>query len=417
QKLLRAVSTPGLLEEGARTLGEYRGGIDTSAEGDASRGRYAHWILESKRPSLLLLHLSSLDHQEHETGPFSPEAIATLEKIDAIIGTLRRTAEEIAPGRAYFAVVSDHGFAKYDRQLNLFVAFRDAKLLMLDGKGKIADWKAIPWTTGGSAAIVVKNPEDAATLRQVRELLERIAGDPANGIERVFDAAELHQRGGYPPASFFVSMKPGWRTGNALDGPMLSKVQPGGTHGETPDEPELRASFFLVGPGVPATKDLGVIDMRDIAPTLAHETGLSLPSADGKNLLPQYSKTKAGVSLERATARGLWSPKKLANHSRSHSRPCTLPLELENALHAHPFLALLCSWQGLLKSPHQPLPFLHLRICLIRPRLCLKRKLVVHFHDHEKPRSRLINLHVFDSRVANALGDLRPNPLVISPVF
>jgi hypothetical protein len=26
--------------------------------------------------------------------------------------------------------------------------------------------------------------------------------------------------------------------------------------------------------------------MRDIAPTLAHEAGLSLPSADGKNLLP-----------------------------------------------------------------------------------------------------------------------------------
>ncbi len=286
QKLLRAVSTPGLLEEGARTLGEYRGGIDTSAEGDASRGRYAQWILESKRPSLLLLHLSSLDHQEHETGPFSPEAIATLEKIDTIIGVLHKTAEEIAPGRAYFAVVSDHGFAKYDRQLNLFVAFRDAKLLMLDGKGKIADWKAIPWATGASAAIVLKDPNDAATLTQVRELLRRLAGDPANGIERVFDAAELHQRGGYPPASFFVSMKPGWRTGNALDGPMLSKVKPGGTHGETPDEPELRASFFLVGPGVPAAKDLGLIDMRSVAPTLAHEIGLSLPSADGKNLLP-----------------------------------------------------------------------------------------------------------------------------------
>jgi hypothetical protein len=48
----------------------------------------------------------------------------------------------------------------------------------------------------------------------------------------------------------------------------------------------LRASFFLVGPGVPAAKDLGVIDMRNIAPTLAHEVGLELPSADGKNVLP-----------------------------------------------------------------------------------------------------------------------------------
>jgi hypothetical protein len=36
---------------------------------------------------------------------------------------------------------------------------------------------------------------------------------------------------------------------------------------------------------VPAECDLGLIDMSDIEPTLAHEVGLSLPSADGKNLL------------------------------------------------------------------------------------------------------------------------------------
>ena len=60
----------------------------------------------------------------------------------------------------------------------------------------------------------------------------------------------------------------------------------GGTHGALPDLPDLRAAFFLVGPGVPAGRSLGVIDMRDVAPTPAHEVGLSLPSADGKILLP-----------------------------------------------------------------------------------------------------------------------------------
>ena len=71
-----------------------------------------------------------------------------------------------------------------------------------------------------------------------------------------------------------------------MTGPVLTKVKPGGTHGELPDVPELRAAFFLVGPGVPAGKDLGVIDMRDVAPTVAKEVGLSIPSADGKALLP-----------------------------------------------------------------------------------------------------------------------------------
>jgi len=285
-KLLRAVSTPGLLAEAQAELGEYRGGIDTSPEGDENRGRYAQWILEKKRPALLTLHLTALDHIEHETWPFSEEAVAVLERLDALIGNLRAIAERLAPGRAIVAVVSDHGFVKTDTQLNLFSAFREEKLFSVDEKGKVADWKAMPWAAGGSAAIVLKDPKDAATLAHVRELLSRLAADLANGIDRVLEADELHRRGGYPPASFLVSLKLGWRTGATLDGPLLSKVKVGGTHGELPDLPDLRASFFLIGPGVPAGRSLGLMDMRDAAPTLAHLAGLSLPSADGKNLLP-----------------------------------------------------------------------------------------------------------------------------------
>jgi hypothetical protein len=120
----------------------------------------------------------------------------------------------------------------------------------------------------------------------VRTLLTKLQADPANGIDRVLDADELHKCGGYPTASFFVGLKPGWRTGSSLNGPVISKVKPGATHGELPDLPDLRAAFFMIGPGVPAGKNLGVIDMRDIAPTLAKQGGLSLPSADGKTLLP-----------------------------------------------------------------------------------------------------------------------------------
>jgi len=286
-KLLRAVSTPGLLAEGKAALSvEYRGGIDTSIEGDEVRGKYAVWILESKRPGLLTLHLTALDHTEHETQPFSPESIAVLERIDTVIGSVRAEAEKLAPGHAFVAVVSDHGFVRYDQQLNLFPAFREAKLFSVDEKGGVTDWRAMPWVTGGSAAIVLKDPKDEATLGEVRALLAKLASDPANGIDRVLEAEELHQRGGYPSASFFVSLKPGWRTGASLTGPVVSKVKAGGTHGELPDVQDLRAAFFLVGPGVPAGKDLGLVDMRDVAPTLAREAGFSLPSADGKALLP-----------------------------------------------------------------------------------------------------------------------------------
>jgi len=285
-KLLRAVATRGLLTSAAASIGDYRYGTDATVQADEVRTRYAQWILENHHPEFLLLHLIALDHIEHETGPFSPESVAVLESLDALIGKVRETAEHLAPGRAFVAIVSDHGFAKTDAQLNLFPAFRDAKLLTVDEKTKITDWKALPWPSGGSTAIMLKDPNDAATLATVRELLSKLAADPANGIDRVLEADDLHKRGGYPPASFFVGLKPGWKTGNSLDGPVVSKVKPGGTHGQLPDIPDLRAAFFLIGPGIPAGRSLGLIDMRDIAPTLAHLDGLSLPSADGKILLP-----------------------------------------------------------------------------------------------------------------------------------
>jgi predicted AlkP superfamily pyrophosphatase or phosphodiesterase len=285
-KLVRVLSTPGLLEEASKEIGDYRGGIDTTGEADEERGKYAVWILEHKKPALLMLHLTAFDHSEHETGAFSPEAIAILERLDAVIGDVRKAVEKTASGRTFMAVVSDHGFANYDQQLNLFTAFREAKLITTDERGTITDWQAMPWVTGGSAAIVMKDPKDTARLGEVRTLLGKLQGDPEAGIDRVLEAEELHKRGGFPTASFFVSLKPGWRTGATLTGPVISKVKPGATHGQLPDVPELRAAFFLVGPGVPAGKNLGLIDMRDIAPTLAKGAGLTLSSADGKALLP-----------------------------------------------------------------------------------------------------------------------------------
>jgi predicted AlkP superfamily pyrophosphatase or phosphodiesterase len=285
-KLLRVVSTPGLLAEGKAAIGEYRGGIDATPESDEIRGKYAVWILDNKHPGLLTVHLIALDHIEHETQAFSPKAMAVLERLDAVIGKIWEAAERVAPGRAFVAVVSDHGFVNYGQQLNLFPAFEKAKLFSLDDKGKISDWRAMPWETGGSAAIVLKDPKNGLTAATVRALLAKLAADPANGIDRVLEGEELHSKGGYPNASFFVGLKPGWRTGPSLTGPVVTSVKAGGTHGGLPDLPDLRAAFFLVGPGVPAGKNLGLIDMRDIAPTLAKEAGLSLPTADGQALLP-----------------------------------------------------------------------------------------------------------------------------------
>jgi type I phosphodiesterase/nucleotide pyrophosphatase len=282
-KLLRAVSTPGLIAELEPEIGPYPRAL--TVESDEQRARYAVRILEKKRPNLLTLHLIALDHAEHTTGPFSTESLATLERLDAVVGTLRAAAEAAGPGRAYVAIVSDHGFGATSMQLNLHAEFRTAGLITVGPQNKVTDWKAMPWTAGGCIAVMLKDEADAATRAEVRTLLDRLAADPAYGIDRVLDGATARDRGGFPNAAFVVGLKPDWSSGSSLTGPLVSKAPVAGMHGHLPDLPDLRASFFLIGPDVPAGRSLGLIDMRDIATTLARRLKLALPT-DGKALLP-----------------------------------------------------------------------------------------------------------------------------------
>jgi hypothetical protein len=51
-----------------------------------------------------------------------------------------------------------------------------------------------------------------------------------------------------------------------------------GTHGYLPDHPELRSALMIQGTGVAKARDLRVIDMRQIAPTVAQMLGVSCPT-------------------------------------------------------------------------------------------------------------------------------------------
>jgi len=69
--------------------------------------------------------------------------------------------------------------------------------------------------------------------------------------------------------------------------PLAAPVSPSaykGMHGYDPTLPEMRSTFIVAGPGVPARGALGEVDMRDIAPTIAKLLKAPLPTADGKPL-------------------------------------------------------------------------------------------------------------------------------------
>jgi len=282
RKLLAALATPGLLPVLEKSLGPYALGINEDLDGDQDRARFAAKLLALHKPQFMTVYFASLDHNEHKYGPGSPQANKVLEGIDALVGEVVAAARQVHPD-GIVAVVSDHGFASVQQDVNLYAPFIEAGLITLKGS-TITGWQATPWNAGGSAAIVLREPNNPALHATVAALIARLQADPAYGIDHVLDHAQLMAQGGAPTASWFVMFKSGYEMGIAPAAPMPSSGHYHGMHGYDPAMPAMRSTFLIEGKNIPAGTDLGSIDMRDIAPTIASLLGASLPQAEGKPL-------------------------------------------------------------------------------------------------------------------------------------
>jgi predicted AlkP superfamily pyrophosphatase or phosphodiesterase len=282
RKIIRALASPGLLAEMEHALGAYPDGIDQSIESDRRRVPFNVYLLEKKKPRLHFAWLAGLDHAQHEHLPYTAPVFAVLEEVDRLLGDLQQAALAAGGGRATICVVSDHGFAATEAELHLNAALREAGLVTVNARGGVQTWRAFAWNSAGSAVIMLNDPNDSDARSKVRQVLAGLASDPHRGILRVVDGAGAYE--GLPQAAFVVGMREGFRVGGNLDGPVSSAGKPGGTHGFLPDAAAMNASFFISGPGLAAGRDLGEIDMRDVAPTVASLLALTLPQADGRVL-------------------------------------------------------------------------------------------------------------------------------------
>ncbi len=284
-KMVRALATPGLLPSLEQNAGAYIIDVNEAIPRDWARTRYAAEMLRQKHTRFLTVHLAALDHVQHENGPFTSPALAALEEIDKMLGALGGAARAEDPNAAV-CIVSDHGFASVDHVLKLDALFVKAGLITLKKQGDtlatsgIQSWKAMPWPASGSAAVVLKDPRDEGARAEVRRLLETLASDPANGIALILDRQAISKLGGAPMADFWVDLRPGFTVNSSLAGPPVGTVSPRGTHGYSPSHHEMGASFLLAGAGIRKGADLGEIDMRSVAPTLAKVLGVPFPSAE-----------------------------------------------------------------------------------------------------------------------------------------
>jgi predicted AlkP superfamily pyrophosphatase or phosphodiesterase len=276
-KLLAALATPGLLPRLEAKLGAYEPGIDETVEGDAVRVKFAQAIL-ADRPAFTTVYLAGIDHAEHHGGPGSPEAVATIEKTDVLVGQLVASARAAMPD-VTVVVVSDHGFLPVATDINLFAPFVAAGLITMGPDGKVASWQAEPWIAGGTASVVVADPNDNAVLAKVTALVGKLAADPRYHIAQVLDRAETQRRGGPAEAVLTIAMEPGFETGRDPAAPLSAPASYKGMHGYMPDLAAMRSTLIVAGPSLRRRGNLGQVDMRAVAPSIAHILGVALPNA------------------------------------------------------------------------------------------------------------------------------------------
>ncbi|MBA3501266.1 MAG: alkaline phosphatase family protein, partial [Deltaproteobacteria bacterium] len=267
QKLLRTLSTPHLLDRVAKGYPALWSKLTPPEVKDEAQFAIARYVLEAEDPTLVLMHVWATDDAQHAHGPRSAQAKQAIEDVDKLLGDLLAQLEQSPDwDRTLLVVVSDHGFAAVEQEIQLDVLFAQHGLIDANGA------RAFSIANGGSAYVY-------ATDSAAREAALAVATE-LGPRARVIEPDEVATLGGDADAAFAVIAAPGFSFGTKRTGAAFAVTPGRGTHGYHPADPNMAASFLALG-GRVQPRDLGTIRMIDIAPTVARWLGVALPSATG----------------------------------------------------------------------------------------------------------------------------------------
>ncbi len=293
-RFINAMSKPqGLITEMEAAIGRYPGGLDLSESGDRQRFAAAMWILKEKlqpllheQPFFMSCYFASFDETAHQYGVYSKEAADVLQSIDEMLGQLIETAYEMTDGNLVVCVVSDHG--TIDNKFNIYpnVKLYEAGLIELNEQGKMTDWQAWSQRAGGMSEVRLKDPGDQKAAGRLAKVMKAFENDPESGILEVLDREAAVRRGGFAEADYVLVAQKGYEVRDEATGEYCrSTLHQKAQHGYSEKFEEMRASFLITGRGIERGKDIGALNLIDIAPTLAAIMGFEMPQAEGENRL------------------------------------------------------------------------------------------------------------------------------------
>jgi predicted AlkP superfamily pyrophosphatase or phosphodiesterase len=241
-------------------------------------GAIAAYLLETKKPALLAVHVLGVDHFQHEAGLEAEIVKRSLTCADNAVRQIVDAAERAGIlERTTFLVFGDHGFVPIHTILAPNVWLTEAGLM--EANRDRGDWRATLHTTAASAFLHLRDPEDHEAAAQARRVLEN---QPRNirKLYRIVDRDGLDEIGAAPEAAFALALMPGVSVTASPNGPAV-RAGEGATHGFWPLLPELHAGFIAWGSGIREGAVAQILGLEDIAPLAAELLGIEFQAPDG----------------------------------------------------------------------------------------------------------------------------------------
>ncbi len=243
--------------------------------------------IKKKKPNLTLIHLCDLDNAKHTSRIESPAVEASLLRQDRRVGEIMEAVKAAGiEENTAFIILGDHGQFSIDTNVHLNNLLRDEGLIY-EEKGEMK-WRAILQTTGGNAFLQLREGDSEAEERAL-EVLNKAVKEKKYGIQTIYNRKDLDKFRAAPGIKYVVEAKAGFNIDETLSDETIEDYRKKGilyaNHGYSPDKEGYKCLFFARGRGIKAGKNLGPIEMVDIAPTIAELLGLSFYDCDGASLI------------------------------------------------------------------------------------------------------------------------------------
>lgn len=247
----------------------------------------AEYLLRTKKPALMAIHLIASDHFQHDQGRDGLRVRQALAATDAAVEMIWDSIQRAGMAeRTALVITGDHGFSDIHTILAPNRWLIEAGLQ--SDQGRKGEWRASFHQNAASAFLYLRDAGDQATLDAVRKMLSDLPPSRRN-LFQILERADLQRLQAAPEAALALAPVQGVSFTADTRGPDL-RAGNGGTHGFLNDLPDLYTGFIGYGAGFKPGARAKQIGLEDIAPIIAHLLALDFPSAQG-TAYPGFFKT------------------------------------------------------------------------------------------------------------------------------